>query len=194
MGKKWRLILDSPASARWNMAADEFLLMQQYDNPGCPVLRIYSWEKAAISLGYMQDASTIDSDSVESLNIDVVRRITGGGAVLHGGDLTYSVAARVGAEIPYDIMASFKYLCQGLIHGLAGLGISVALGHERPGKHRSFSCFASIAPTDLQWQGHKIVGSAQCRKGNALLQHGSIPICNEVDVLNRLGVHHTLEQ
>lgn len=174
MAQRWRLIESGPGEPAWNMAVDEALTVShsQVDFP--PVLRLYTWSPPALSLGYFQKTAGIHFDLLERLGIVPVRRLTGGRAVLHYGDLTYSVIARVGLDTPISLADSYRYLCRGLLAAFSSLGLETRMGAESLSADSPASCFAVAAPGDITWQGKKFVGSAQKRFGTTLLQHGSI--------------------
>lgn len=186
MSDKWRLIIDDPGHPVWNMAVDEALLHMQNTRKTNPVLRFYTWDRAALSIGHFQKTDSIPVDKLNALNICPVGRITGGAAVLHQNDLTYSVAARIEGNMRRGILDSCQYICKGLLEGLKRLDIKAEFGEERSSRNRPASCFVVFAPTDIVYQGRKLVGSAQHRKGEALLQHGSIVLRDNSRLLEEL--------
>lgn len=186
MGKKWRLIIHGDLAPKLNMEIDGALIRAHSRGECPPTLRFYRWNPPALSLGYFQEEGGLPADILREKGIEVVRRITGGRAVLHMGDLTYSVVARAGEDTPFDLEDSYRYLCRGLLAGMALLGISASLGGERPAAPFPGSCFAVSTPGDITWQGKKFIGSAQKRMGNSLLQHGSILIRPQGDLLARI--------
>jgi len=186
MVDKWRLIIDGPGHPAWNMAVDEALLNGQHLNNATPVLRFYTWDRPTLSIGHFQKANSISVERLQALGIYPVRRISGGAAVLHGCDLTYSVTARVGGHLPLGIMASCQYICRGILEGLQMLGIPAEFGQDRSSSDRPASCFVISASTDIVYQGRKLAGSAQHRKGEALLQHGSIMLRDNAQMLEQL--------
>jgi lipoate-protein ligase A len=134
-----------------NMAIDEFLLYNCSD----PVLRIYGWSKPCISIGYFQSTDDINYKKCLEQNIDIVRRITGGGAVFHDMELTYSFVTK---NFPQDILESYKEISGIVIQALKKLGLD-----------------AKFSPlNDVTVNGKKVCGNAQTRKNNTLLQHGTI--------------------
>lgn len=176
MTAAWRLLCDGPGHPAWNMAVDEALLRSQAQEGGPPVLRLYTWYPPAVSLGYFQRAQLIDRGVLDRLGILVVRRITGGRAVLHAGDVTYSVVARAGTHTPQGVREAYHYLNRGLCTALRLLGVEAERGEESPRMARSEACFALAAAGDLVHRAAKFAGSAQARMGDALLQHGSIAV------------------
>ena len=134
-----------------NMAIDEFLLYNCND----PVLRIYGWSKPCISIGYFQSTDDINYKKCIEQNIDIVRRITGGGAVFHDMELTYSFVTK---NFPQDILESYKEISEIVIQALKKLGLD-----------------AKFSPlNDVTVNEKKVCGNAQTRKNNILLQHGTI--------------------
>jgi lipoate-protein ligase A len=186
MAGKWRLIINGPGHPAWNMAVDEALLQGQNLNNDAPVLRFYTWDRPTLSIGHFQKPNTIPGDRLEALGIFPVRRISGGAAVLHGCDLTYSVAARVGGHLPLGIMASCQYICEGILKGLQILGVPAEFGQDRSSSDRPASCFVVSAPTDIVYRGRKLAGSAQHCYGEALLQHGSITVRDNSRLLEQV--------
>jgi len=172
MAKKWRLIRLEVHNAFENMAIDHVLLEKCFRGEGQNTLRLYRWMPSAVSIGRFQRLhEEVNMEACYALGIDVVRRMSGGGAVYHDydGELTYSVICRMGGKsgaggnIPSDVVASYKYLCQGLIRGLGLMGLRVEFA----------SGSARVCP-NLVVRSRKISGNAQSRRGTALLQHGTI--------------------
>ncbi|MDH7480313.1 MAG: biotin/lipoate A/B protein ligase family protein [Syntrophomonadaceae bacterium] len=176
MSRLWRLIRSGRGEPAWNMAVDEALVTVFARGGVPPALRLYTWHPPALSLGYFQGAGSVRREVLEKLGIALVRRVTGGRAVLHCGDLTYSIVARAGRDTPEELSASYRYLCSGLLHALSALGIEADPGSDKTGRSSPASCFAVAAPSDITWKSRKFVGSAQKRYGSAILQHGSILI------------------
>ncbi len=190
-----RLLIDEPAVGAWNMAADE-LLGRQVEEGGPPTLRFYRWQPATLSLGYFQAIAQRESHAA-SAACAVVRRQSGGGAILHDHELTYSYAAP--SRGATDRAARDLYLAfhETLIEALAPFGIAAEIcGDARCAAacaaHPSFMCFSRRAREDLLVGEHKIAGSAQRRQRLALIQHGSIllaasPFAPELPGLAELG-------
>ncbi len=170
----WRLLDTGALPASLNMAIDEALLQLHAPGDSQPVLRFYQWSPPAVSLGYFQKLHAIDLSACRELGLDVVRRATGGRAVLHENDLTYSIVADCTRGIPSSLDAAYRLLCRGLIAGFRLLGVEAQPGHEKAGSARSDICFAHAAVADIVHQGKKFVGSAQTWRGASFLQHGSI--------------------
>lgn len=158
------------------MAIDEAILTAHLQGHVPPTLRIYRWNPAAISIGYFQNLErVIDHNKCAELGIDIVRRLTGGRAVFHQNELTYSIVVSSEYGFPKSLMDSYRILCGGLIAAYSVLGLEVDLVQGESGLS-SPVCFTSSSSADLTFKGRKIAGSAQFRKGNTILQHGSLPI------------------
>lgn len=177
---KWRVLLTGANDGPTNMAIDEALFLLTKELKGFSgSLRFYFWKTPTISLGYFQKASEIlDLDKCKGLGIDVVRRITGGGAIYHYGEITYSITSALpNPVIPEDINLSYKVLEQFLIEGIKKTGIdSKYRGHVLPVSAENFYCFVNPAKYDIVAKNKKLVGSAQRRNKKSFLQHGSILI------------------
>ena len=176
----WRLLLDPPAEGAWNMAVDEVLLDGVAVGSAPPTLRFYAWTPACLSLGYFQPFSVVNVEGCRGLGIDIVRRPTGGRAILHDRELTYSVALPA-SVLGHDagILPSYRRLSLALQAGLARLGIEVSLAPESEAPSRAGQspvCFDRPSAHEILLRGRKVVGSAQVRRAGALLQHGSIVI------------------
>ena len=170
----WRLIPPIEAPGSTQMAIDEWLLEQHRLGRGLPCLRFYTWAPIAISLGYHQRHYPDHwSDLVwNSCKIDLVQRPSGGRAVLHQGDITYSLITSGHHGRRRDV---YEYLCQFLIKGWHRLGVDLCLGGGHQRYERSASCFSTSTAADLVLNnGYKVVGSAQLYRERCILQHGSI--------------------
>lgn len=167
------------------MSIDEELLNRAQTENAAPVLRFYTWDPPAVSLGRFQKLEeAVDATACRRRGFDIVRRPTGGRAVLHKAELTYSVIARVDNPLfPPDVLGTYKVIAEGLLAGLANLGIKAEmvskagrLGHLVEKNSKNPSCFSSPSWYEIVVNGKKIIGSAQRRLSNAFLQHGSILI------------------
>lgn len=172
----WRLIPLLQAKADVQMAIDAWLLAkhQQGAHPCC--LRFYTWYPAAISLGYHQKTypPTWHNLVWDGKPIDIVRRPTGGRAVLHQGDLTYTV---VTSELQGSLSQTYQQICEFLIQGWQRLGLHLQYCHTSQSYIHKTNCFTSITAADLVTsEGNKFIGSAQLKRGNCILQHGSMPL------------------
>lgn len=178
----WRLLKTGSLTAAQNMAIDEAIQLIYQSKVTPPTIRFYTWQPAAVSIGYFQKSDTeIDFAACQKAGIDVVRRLTGGRAVLHADELTYSII--VGEdypEIPMTVTASYRYLSRGLLNGLLSLGVEAELTKPQASYARkthtaaSAACFDSPSHYELTVKHKKLIGSAQVRKQGIILQHGSI--------------------
>jgi lipoate-protein ligase A len=177
----WRFIDTGEHTGELNMRFDETLAQRLIEGSGTPVVRIFQWKPWAISLGYNQDVTDLDEERCERDGIDVVRRPTGGRAILHAEELTYSVVMFSGRK---SVLQVYNDISRALVRGLAVFGVHVALQKSQPDfrtEYRhvfSVPCFTSTARYEIEWQGRKLVGSAQRRFSDGardvVLQHGSI--------------------
>jgi lipoate-protein ligase A len=180
----WRLLLDGPADGAWNMAVDEAMAMAIGNGLAPATLRFYTWSAPTVSLGYLQRTpGGVDLVACRSQGISVVRRVTGGRAVLHATELTYSVAVPLeGSWRSLSVGETFRLFCRGLIAGLARLRVTAELGEgkarrdhaTRAGASEEGACFLLRGLPAILVGGRKLIGSAQRRWDRCLLQHGSL--------------------
>ncbi len=185
----WRLMDSGALPAALNMGIDRALLQLHARGEAPPTLRFYQWEPPAISLGYFQQRHHFDFKRIRDLGLEVVRRPTGGRAVLHQGDLTYSVIAGAREGLPAFLAAAYARLGAGLLAGLRLLGIQAELAREPAvSAQQPDICFMLSRGGDIVWQGKKFVGSAQTWLASSLLQHGSIVLEPQLETwLDLLG-------
>jgi lipoate---protein ligase len=170
----WRLIPLMSASGQMQMAIDSWLLTEHKNKKIPPVLRFYTWSPPAISLGYHQHnyPEFWQNLSYNNQPIDIIKRPSGGRAVLHQGDLTYMI---VTSDFQGSRIKVYKQLCDFLIMGWEKLGIDLYYGESQRGYIHNPNCFATATDADLITQeGVKLIGSAQLKRGEAILQHGSM--------------------
>ncbi|MGL5712712.1 MAG: lipoate--protein ligase family protein [Paraclostridium sp.] len=186
--QKWRVIKNNTYNGAMNMAIDEAIMTSYKEGKSKPTLRFYTWEPACLTIGYFQKLEKeIGLEKCEELGIDYVRRATGGRAVLHEDELTYSVI--VGEDndlIDSSINESYKFISQGIAKGLEIEGIEVdelSKGERISREKLSAACFNTHASYEITINNKKVVGSAQHRKDGVILQHGSIVIDFDVDKL-----------
>lgn len=183
MPESWRLIRSGPLTGDWNMALDEALFEAVAAGDSAPVLRLYRWQPPTVTLGYAQSgAQVVNLETCRRLGFAVVRRPTGGRAVLHHQEVTYAVAApETGGRFQGGILDNYRVIAEVLRQTLLSLGLNVRLAPGRaktPGAEpgaRS-ACFTAPSSFELVVDGRKIAGSAQKRSRGAFLQHGSIPV------------------
>src|SRR5438309_10421674 len=160
-----------------NMAIDEATLTHHLQGDAPPTLRVFGWSQPSISLGRFQSIEReILSDVCQQQGVALVRRPTGGRAVYHRDEFTYSIVTGKRDGVPAGVVAAYAYLAQGLIAALQSLGVPAVLSDERVSKQPSAACFASSTQSDLTSGGFKLVGSAKVWKDDALLQQGSLPL------------------
>ena len=178
MSDAWRLLVDPPASGAWNMAVDEVLLDGIVAGTAPPTLRFYSWAPPCLSLGYFQPFDAVNLDGCRALGVDIVRRPTGGRAILHDRELTYSVALPA-STLGHDggVLPSYHRLSLALQEGLRRLGVPATLAPAGDAPSTAVHgpvCFDRPSAHEILLYGRKLVGSAQVRRAAAILQHGSI--------------------
>lgn len=169
----WRQIDDLAAGhdAAANMAAD-LALVDDVGGGAAPALRFYRWGRPALSLGRFQPASDVDEMACRERGVEVVRRPTGGRALLHGGDLTYAAVFPRPRGAAGAVDTLYRWLAEGLCSGLAHLGVEAGVAAHRG--DAGPACFSSHRGADLRVGGRKLVGSAQVHRNGVVLQHGSV--------------------
>ena len=177
----FRLLVTEPLDGAANMALDEALLLARLRHGSPPTLRFFAWAPPTISLGYGQRLDgRINVRAAEEMGVGLVRRPTGGSAILHEGpdlEITYSVTAAAGDfEGAADLLETYRWIGEGLLAGLSSLGVPVAMVPVQPSDPAAMPafCFARTGSFELEVDGRKLVGSAQRRQGAAFLQHGAI--------------------
>lgn len=175
----WRLLQDDPADGAWNMAVDEAIARAVGEGQAPATLRLYRWSAPTVSLGYLQRTpGGVDLAACGRRAIPLVRRVTGGRAVLHAEELTYSVAVPLqGAWRGLSVPDAFSAISRGLIAGLSRLGVGADVGEAaapRDGGNEIGACFLLRRMPAILVGGRKLIGSAQRRWDRALLQHGSL--------------------
>ncbi|MGX9135243.1 lipoate--protein ligase family protein [Rummeliibacillus sp. JY-2-4R] len=185
MKTKWYFINSGPCSPSYNMALDQALLHWHSKGLIPPVIRFYEWNPATLSIGYFQRAQKdIDFEQLHKLNLGFVRRPTGGRAVLHEHELTYSViVSEEYPDMPKTITEAYRVISEGLLLGFRNLGLDAYFSipdsdekREILKKPKSAVCFDAPSWYELVVEGKKVAGSAQTRQEGVILQHGSILI------------------
>lgn len=167
-----RLIIDDPAPGVVNMAVDETLLARAVDDPAEAAVRLYGWSEPTVSVGYAQDVSRFAPSG-----LPVVRRFTGGRALLHDVELTYAVVAGSESSVfTGGLAGTYNAISGCVVEALRRAGVDASLGRpgERPEDLKRDACFHSATRYEILAGGRKLVGSAQRRYKGAFLQHGSI--------------------
>ncbi|MGE8202947.1 lipoate--protein ligase family protein [Heyndrickxia sp. NPDC080065] len=192
MSETWLFIDSGVNSPTFNMAMDEILLNWHSQGLIPPVLRFYGWEPAALSLGLFQKTvGRIDIDAAKAKGYEIVRRPTGGLAVLHDDELTYSViVSESHPKMPSSIIEAYRVLSQGILEGYRNLGIQadLAIPNKPVGKSGTAVCFEESSWYELEIEGKKAAGSAQTRQKGVILQHGSIPMDMDTETLYDLFI------
>lgn len=180
----WRLVIDSaPRSGAANMALDQSIAMACAAGESPPTLRFYQWRPPAVSLGRHQALADLDNAAVAAHGYEIVRRTTGGRAILHIDELTYSVAAPASEpRVAGGVMDAYLRLSNALVAGLQQIGVAAdkAGGDVRAGPDVSAACFEAPSAYEITVAGRKLMGSAQSRRAKYVLQHGSLPLRGDI--------------
>ncbi len=180
----WRLLIESePRTGAWNMALDEAIMEAVAAGESPPTLRFYAWEPPCLSLGKRQPLGGVSLERCERDDVQVVRRATGGWAILHTDELTYSIATT-----PDDpraegaILDAYRRLSQGLVAGLGNLGVPALMNPSagESAQYASAACFEAPSAYEITVGGKKLIGSAQTRPAGRVLQHGSLPLAGDI--------------
>jgi len=176
----WRLLLHPAAPGDWNMAVDEAILRQAGSRQSPPTLRLYAWQPACLSLGYAQPFADADLARMEERGWGLVRRATGRRAILHTDELTYSICAALDEPLLQSatILESYQRLAAILILAAQSLGIEAKMASQAPAlrAEKGPVCFEEPSAYEIVCGGKKLIGSAQARKKEGVLQHGSFPL------------------
>lgn len=183
----WRLVFTKPARGDWNMAVDEALMESAIKQGSSPTLRLYAWDPPCVSLGYAQNYADMDQASLRKHGWTVVRRLTGGRAVLHTDEITYSVSGCLDYPLfAGSILESYRRLAAALVAATSLLGIHVDV-QEKPNSNNrkktsaDAACFEAASNYEITFEGKKLIGSAQSRRNGGLLQHGTMPLTEGLD-------------
>ncbi|MEK3807994.1 lipoate--protein ligase family protein [Metabacillus sp. SLBN-84] len=188
----WRFIDSGNCSPAYNMALDEVLLEWNSEGNFPPVIRFYGWNPATLSVGYFQKAEKeIDLEAVKRNGLGFVRRPTGGRGVLHDQELTYSViVSEDHPEMPKTVTEAYRVISEGILQGFRELGLDAYFAVPRTEEEkqglknpRSAVCFDAPSWYELVVEGRKVAGSAQTRQKGVILQHGSILLDLDEDLL-----------
>jgi lipoyl(octanoyl) transferase len=188
----WRLIITLPASGAWNMAVDEALLEAVGQGVSLPCLRLYSWYPPCLSIGYAQPAGDIDRKRLLDLDWDWVRRPTGGRAILHTDELTYSVVASASEpRLSGGVLESYQRLSKALLSALHILGIPAQahpIHQTNLNQADAVVCFEVPSNYEIVVDGKKLIGSAQARRKEGILQHGTLPLQGDLTRITQVLV------
>lgn len=194
MNDAWRFIDSGPCGAAYNMALDEAIATEIRRDKSPPTLRLYGWDMSYISIGCFQKVSDIDIEYCTEKHIPVVRRPTGGRAILHNHELTYSFSTKTTQGLfSKGLIDSYKKISIALGSALLKIGLSPELKLPREARNPSATrhsksplCFQSTSFGEITINNEKVVGSAQKRWTDSLLQQGSIPFTIDKDELVRI--------
>lgn len=180
----WRLIQSPPASGGWNMALDEAILEAVGRGESLPTLRFYAWDPPCISLGVAQPIRDVDVKRLRMKRWDLVRRSTGGRAILHTDELTYAVIAPIdNPHLAGGVLDSYRHLSAGLVAGLQHMGMSVEIEPEKQLTEEERGnpvCFQAPSSYEITVKQRKLLGSAQVRRRYGILQHGTLPLKGDI--------------
>jgi lipoate-protein ligase A len=182
----WRLLIPKqPASGAWNMALDEAILNSIAQGSSPPTLRLYAWSPPCLSLGYAQPYADIDLDRVNTRGWDIVRRPTGGRAIVHTDELTYSVIApQSEPRVKGGVLESYQRLSTALLEALKLLGLPAQADKEYDlpagANPKGAVCFEIPSKYEITVDHKKLIGSAQARRKQVVLQHGSLPLSGDL--------------
>jgi lipoate-protein ligase A len=180
----WRLILSPPAPGPLNMALDEAILEAVGASQSPPTLRLYAWSPPCLSLGVAQPVRNVDREALRAAGWDLVRRPTGGRAILHTDEMTYAVIAGIdNPHVAGDILASYQHLSLGLLSALGELGLATTTApgdFHAPNAADNPVCFENPSAYEITAGSRKLIGSAQMRRKHAVLQHGTLPLTGDL--------------
>ena len=179
----WRLLIHDHLDGATNMAIDEAIADAVRERIAPPTLRFYQWQPACLSIGRMQKIVTVDGTRCAERGWDIVRRSSGGRAVLHIDELTYSMtAAETEPCMVGGIIPSYRRISDGIMQGLAQIHIQADQTEERPGRKAESGpiCFDVSSMYELSFGGRKVIGSAQKRSKGVVMQHGAIPLGGDI--------------
>ena len=179
----WRLLITPPRRGAWNMALDEAILEHMGRGDSLPTLRLYAWDPACLSLGQAQPFSDVDVKRLKERGWEVVRRATGGRAILHTDELTYSVIAPNDEPgVAGTVLESYNRLAQALLLAVKKLELSVEMKQGKRDGNTTPNpvCFEVPSTYEITVDGKKLIGSAQARKKEGVLQHGSLPLTGDL--------------
>lgn len=181
--RRWRLLISGPAEGATNMALDQAIAEATVAGQSLPTMRCYTWRPACLSLGRNQPISDVDMARCAALGYDIVRRPSGGRAILHTDELTYCIAAPASEpRVTGGVLEVYHRLTAGLLGALNSLGIAAEeAGTTAPSEPEgSAACFRAPSAHEVVLSGRKLLASAQCRQAGWVLQHGSLPLRGDV--------------
>ncbi len=168
------ILREGDRSGRYNMARD-LALADLVRSDGQPRLRLYGWSRPTLSLGYGQNPDAFSPDLLGEMGVDLVRRPTGGKAVLHQDEVTYAFIVPT-EDLPGDVRSTYLEIARPLLAALRSLGADVGLAGDPGQPGRDENCFQQPSWYEIEAGGRKLLGSAQVRHLGVLLQHGALPL------------------
>jgi lipoate-protein ligase A len=184
MPTPWRLLITPPAHGSWNMAVDEAILESAACGDVPPTLRLFAWQPACLSLGYAQSSADADRVRLTQRGWDLVRRPTGGKAILHTDELTYSVTGpQTESRLAGSVLESYRRLSAALLKALHLLSIPAQSQAEilhTESESKGPVCFEVPSNYEITVGGRKLIGSAQARRREGVLQHGTLPLFGDL--------------
>ncbi len=175
---EWRFIDSGPCSASHNMALDEAIAVSVRKGDAPPTLRLYGWERPSVTLGAFQRISDVNYQYCLEHNIPVIRRPTGGKEIFHGDELTYSFSSKNDGPFSGGLLDSYRRLSTAFKSAMQMLGLDASMKEERESGrtlNRTALCFRTTSYGEISLEGRKLIGSAQKRWKDGLLQQGSLP-------------------
>jgi len=179
----WRLLITPPAPGAWNMALDESILEHVGRGESLTTLRLYAWNPACLSLGHAQPFADVDMTRLKERGWEIVRRATGGRAILHTDELTYSVIApNDEPRLAGSVLESYNRLAQALLLAVKTLELRVEMKEGKANGNSTPNpvCFEVPSTYEITVDGKKLIGSAQARRKEGVLQHGSLPLTGDL--------------
>ena len=186
---RWRLLKTPPGEGAWNMAVDEAILEAVGRQAAPPTLRLFAWTPPCLSLGYAQPVGDVDRTALAALGWRLVRRPTGGRAILHTDELTYSVIAPLHEpRVAGSVLESYSRLAQALLQALHRLALPAQADatYGSSGRSQNPICFEVPSNYEITVDGKKLIGSAQARRREGVLQHGSLPLVGDLTRITRV--------
>jgi len=182
----WRLLVSPPGNGAWNMAVDEAILESIGEGISLPTLRLYAWSPPCLSIGFAQPFGDVNQDQIKEIGWDTVRRITGGRAILHTDELTYSVIGPHNEpRLTGGILESYLRLSKALLNAVDSLGVPAQASPKTESQNSAQKiqkpvCFEVPSNYEITILGKKLIGSAQARKKSGILQHGTLPLYGDL--------------
>jgi lipoyl(octanoyl) transferase len=197
--ENWRLIISGDNNGAMNMALDEALLIETSTKRSLPTLRLYGWNPPTLSLGFAQPVSDVLLEKLNEFGWDLVRRPTGGRAILHTDEITYSVTAPQDNQVVAgSLLESYRRISMALVSALDLLEVNALADMEyaqfgKPDRSNPV-CFEVPSNYEITVQGKKLIGSAQARKSGGVLQHGSLPLKGDLSRIIQVLKYNSIKE